>query len=181
MDARFEVRGEARPERFLAALYGVIAMVLGGGTWSAIGALFGPWSLLAAPGPGWLVGWACRHGARRMDTLIRVIAWLESLAAVLAGLLALSAFTVIQSSPDSGLSLGAVGSGCLRMFSEPPWLGAAAVLLGMIGTWHSLREADARRGRTQAPGPVGDVPRIDRVAGRPPARPTRRESDSQAA
>jgi hypothetical protein len=136
---------QIRPEHFLASLYGILALVLGTTVWSAMAAVFGQWSLLAVPGLGWLIAWACRYGGRRADTVVRVAAWLLALAGVLVALFMFSAFSVTQSSPDSGFRFRAVGLGYLGLFAEPPWFGSAAVLLALAGAWSALRDRPSRR------------------------------------
>jgi hypothetical protein len=133
------------PEHFLAALYGLFAIALGATVWSAMAAVFGVWALSAAPGLGWLIAWTCRYGGRRTDAFVRVAAWLLALAGVLLALFAFSAFSVTQSSPDSGFRLHSVGLEYLRLFAEPPWFGSAAVLLALAGTRHALRDRPSRR------------------------------------
>jgi len=133
------------PEHFLAALYGIFTLLLGATVWSAMAAVFGVWSLPAVPGLGWMIAWACRYGGRCADTVVRATAWLLALAGVLLALFVFSAFSVTQSSPDSGFLLHAVGPEYLRLFAEPPWFGSAAVLLALAGAWRALRERPARR------------------------------------
>jgi hypothetical protein len=137
--------GEVVPEHFLALFYGLLALALGATVWSAMAAVFGLWSLSAAPGLGWLIAWACRYGGRRPDTSVRVTAWLLGLAGVLVALFAFSAFSVTQTSPDSGFQLRAVALEYVRLFAEPPWFGSAAVLLALAGTWRALRGRPLRR------------------------------------
>jgi len=133
------------PEHFLASLHGIFALALGVAVWSAMAAVFGGWSLPAAPGLGWLIAWACRYGGRRTDAFVRVAAWLLALAGVLLALFVFSAFSVTQGSPDSGFRFHAVGLEYLRLFAEPPWFGSAAVLLALVGTWRAVRDRPARR------------------------------------
>ena len=133
------------PEHSLASLYGFFALALGATVWSAMAAVFGVWSLLAVPGLGWMIAWACCYGGRRTDAFVRAVAWLLALAGVLFALFVFSAFSLTQSSPDSGLRLQAVGLEFLRLFAEPPWFGAAAVLLTLAGTWRALRDRPPRR------------------------------------
>ena len=133
------------PEHFLASLYGILALALGAAVWSAMAAVFGVWSLVAVPGLGWLIAWACRYGGRRTDAFVRAVAWLLALAGVLLALFAFSAFSVTQSSPDSGFRFHAVGLECLGLFAEPPWFGSAAVLLALAGARRALRDRPARR------------------------------------
>jgi hypothetical protein len=123
------------PEHFLALLHGFFALALGATVWSAMAAVFGVWSLPTAPGLGWLIAWACRYGGRCADTVVRATAWLLALAGVLLALFVFSAFSVTQSSPDSGFLLHAVGLEYLRLFAEPPWFGSAAILLALAGAW----------------------------------------------
>jgi hypothetical protein len=139
----------AVPEHFLAAICGILALALGAAVWSAMAAVFGAWSLLAAPGLGWMVAWACRYGGRRADPFVLATAWLLSLAGVLLALFAFSAFSVTQTSPDSGFQLRAVGLECLRLFTEPPWFGSAAVLLALAGARRALRYRRSRRADSQ--------------------------------
>lgn len=132
-------KSEVVPEHFLALLYGSGALVLGAAVWSAMAVLFGLWSLLAAPGLGWLIGWACRYGGRREDSFIRTSAWLLSAAGALSALFVQSAFSVTQSSPDAGFQARAVGLEYWRLFADPPWFGSATMLLALAGTWRVLR------------------------------------------
>jgi len=169
---------EVFPEHFLASLYGTLALALAATVWSAMAAVFGPWSLPAAPGVGWLIGWACRHGGRRMDPVIRAVSWLLALAGALLALFAFSVFSATQTSPDSGLQLRLVGAEYLRLFAEPPWFGSAAVLIVLSGTWYSLRGPVRRRTAVRLTGEslrdLGEAsPRAER---RPPD-----ERDSRAA
>ena len=148
--------GEAGPEHFLASFYGLLALSLGATVWSAMAAVFSLWSLLAVPGLGWLIAWACRYGGRRTDTFVRAAAWLLAVAGVLLGLFAFSAFSVTQTSPDSGFQVRPVAFEYLRLFAEPPWFGSAAVLLALAGVWRALRDPPSRRtaarsGRRSAP------------------------------
>jgi len=156
VDPSFNKEGEAGPEHFLASFYGISALSLGATVWSATAAVFGLWSLLAVPALGWLVAWACRHGGRRTDTFIRAAAWFLALAASLLALFAFSAFSVTQTSPDSGFQIRAVASEYLRLFAEPPWFGSAAVLLALTGAARALHDPPsgrtaARPGRRSAP------------------------------
>jgi hypothetical protein len=146
VDSSFVAEAEAGPEHFLASFYGVFALLLAAAAWSGMAAVFGPWSLAAAPGMGWLIAWACRYGGRRTDTIVRATAWLLGLAGTLLALLAFSAFSVSQTSPDSGLGLRAVALDYLRLFAEPPWFGSAAIVLAMAGVGRALRDQPARRG-----------------------------------
>jgi hypothetical protein len=132
-------------EHFLASLYGSAAAVLVAVVWSSVAAVFGLWSLLAAPGAGWLIGWACRHGGRRLDTAVRVTGWLLSASGAALALLAFSAFSAGQASPDAGLQLRVLGVEYLRLFAEPPWFGSAAVLLALNGTSRALRDRPSGR------------------------------------
>lgn len=145
MDALSAEADPIGPEHFLAALYGFFALALGATVWSAMAAVFGAWSLVAAPGLGWLVAWACRHGGRCADTVVRVVAWLLAIAGVLLALFAFSAFSVTLGSPDSGFRLHAVGLEYVRLFAEPPWFGSAAILLTLAGAWCALRDGPLRR------------------------------------
>jgi hypothetical protein len=133
------------PEHFLALLYGVSALAIGATVWSAMAAVFGAWSLPVVPGLGWLVAWACRYGGRRTDAFVRSVAWLLALAGVLLALFMFSVFSATLGSPDSGFRLQAVGLEYLRLFTEPPWFGSAAVLLALVGTWRALRDRPPRR------------------------------------
>jgi hypothetical protein len=132
-------------EHFLAALYGAGAIALAATVWSGMAAVFGAWSLPAAPGLGWVIAWACRYGGRRTDAGVRATAWLLAIAGVLLALFEFSAFSATQGAPDSGLRLQAVGIEYLRLFTEPPWFGSAAVLLALAGTRGALRDRPARR------------------------------------
>jgi hypothetical protein len=136
---------EIVPEHFLAVLYGVGALGLGAAVWSAMAVLFGLWSLLAAPGLGWMIGWASRYGGRSMDPHVRVTAWIAGLVGALSALFVSSAFSVTQTSPDAGLRLGAVGTEYLKLFTEPPWFGSSALLLTLVGVRRALRESSQRR------------------------------------
>jgi hypothetical protein len=136
---------EAGPEHFLASFCGVFALLLAAAVWSGMAAVFGPWSLAAAPGMGWLIAWACRYGGRRADAFVRATAWLLGLAGTLLALLAFSAFSATQASPDSGFDSRAVALEYLRLFAEPPWFGSAAVLLALAGVRRALREWPAPR------------------------------------
>jgi len=138
------------PEHFLATLYGLCALALGASVWSAMAVIFGPWSLPAAPAMGWLIGWACRHGGRRMDSLIRATAWLLALLGALIALFAFCAFSVTQTSPDAGFQSRVVGLEYLRLFSEPPWFGSAALLLVLAGAWRALGDRNRSRPRAAA-------------------------------
>ena len=133
------------PEHLLASIYGLLALALGAAVWSATAVVFGVWSLPAAPGLGWLIGWACRHGGRRPDTFIRSLAWLLGFAGTVSALFVSSSFSVTQASPDSGFQLPTVALEFLRLFAEPPWFGSVAILAALSGTWVSLRERDAGR------------------------------------
>lgn len=133
------------PEHFLAALYGLCALALGAAVWSAMAVIFGVWSLPAAPAMGWLIGWASRHGGRRMDPLIRATAWLIALLGALVALFAFCAFSVTQTSPDAGFQPRDVGLEYLRLFSEPPWFGSVALLLVLAGAWRALGDRSRRR------------------------------------
>jgi hypothetical protein len=137
---------EVVPEHLLASLYGLCALALGATVWSAMAAVFGAWSLPAAPGLGWLIAWACRYGGRRTDAFVRSAAWVLACAGALLALLVFSAFSVTQTSPDSGFQIRAVGLEYLRLFAEPPWFGSAALLLALAGTWRVLDERRSRRG-----------------------------------
>ncbi len=139
MEPLFETSEEAVPEHSLAALHGLGALVVGAAAWSGAAAVFGPWALPAAAGLGWLVAWSCRYGGRALDTPIRVIAWLLSLAAVLSGLAALSVFSVLQAAPDASLDPRQEVAGAWSLFAEPPWFGSAAVLLALVGAGRALR------------------------------------------
>jgi hypothetical protein len=142
------------PEHFLALLYGSAALVLGGAVWSAMPPLFGGWSLLAAPGLGWLIGWSTRHGGRRLDAFVRTAAWLLAASGAVLALFAACAFLVTQSSPDAGFQIRVVGAEYLRLFAEPPWFGSLTVVLALGGTWRSLRVRARRR-------PVGGGAALD--------------------
>ncbi len=133
------------PEHFLAALYGLFAIALGATVWSAMAAVFGVWSLSAAPGLGWLIAWTCRYGGRRTDAFVRVAAWLMALAGVLLALLVFSAFSVTRARPTRASDSARLVSGTSGLFAEPPWFGSAAVLLALVGTWRALRDRPARR------------------------------------
>ncbi len=148
VDPTFSDQGEAVPEHYLALLYGLSALVLGAAVWSAMAVLFGPWSLLAAPGLGWLIGWASRHGGRRADTSVRTMAWLLSLAGTLGALFLQCAFSVTQTSPDAGFQIRVVGAEYGRLFTEPPWFGSFTICFALGGTWRALRDRPRRR-----PGP----------------------------
>jgi hypothetical protein len=139
MDDLFAAPEEAVPEHSLAALHGLAALVVGTFAWSGAAALFGGWSLLAAPGLGWLVAWACRYGARRMSAGVRAIAWSLSIGSALAGLAALATFSVLQASPDAGLDGRGVAEAAWSLFAAPPWFGSFVVLLVMPGTSRALR------------------------------------------
>jgi hypothetical protein len=145
VDSSFVAEDEARPEHFLASFYGTFALLLAAAVWSAMAAVFGPWSLAAAPGMGWLIAWSCRYGGRRADTFVRATAWLLGFAGTLLALLVFSAFSVTQTSPDSGFDSRAVALEYLRLFAEPPWFGSAAVLLAMAGVRRALRVGPDRR------------------------------------
>ena len=141
--------GEASPEHFLASFYGIFALALGATVWSGLAAIFGPWSLPAAPGLGWMIAWACRHGGRCTDSFVRVAGWLLGIVGVLFALFVFTTFSVTQSSPDSGLQLRAVGIEYLRLFAEPPWFGSVAVLLTLAGARCALRDPGPRRRATR--------------------------------
>ena len=162
------------PEHFLASLYGILALVLGAAVWSAMAAVFGVWSLVAVPGLGWLIAWACRYGGRRTDAFVRAVAWLLAFAGVLLALFVFSAFSATQSSPDSGFRFRAVGLEYLGLFAEPPWFGSAAVLLALAGARRALRDRPSRRAtRRQVLEPVRTVaavrPGAPRAAGEEPS------------
>jgi hypothetical protein len=178
VDSYLTAGGEAGPEHFLASFYGIIALALGAMVWSAMATLFGVWSLLAVPGLGWLIAWACRYGGRRADTIVRTVAWLLAIAGVLLALFVFSAFSVTQTSPDSGFLLPAVGLECLRLFAEPPWFGSAAVLLALAGTWRALRDRPSRRADTRLG--LRSVPAFERARPGLP-RAAADESGSRAA
>ncbi len=178
MDTPSAEAGRIEPEHSLATLYGILALVLGATVWSALAALFGVWSLPAAPGLGWLIAWACRYGGRRADTMVRATASLLAFTGVLLALFAFSAFSVTQASPDSGFQLHVVGLECLRLFAEPPWFGSAAVLLALAGAWRALRERPPRRNG----GRTGREPMLAIAGARPRTpRTSARESGSRAA
>jgi hypothetical protein len=162
-------QGEVVPEHFLALLYGFTALLLGGAVWSAMPPLFGVLSLLAAPGLGWLIGWASRHGGRVTDTFIRTLAWLMALAAALLSLLISLAFMVTQTSPDAGFQLRDVGVEYVRLFTEPPWFGSLAVILTLAGTWRALNDRPTRR--KAAGAAVGPQTRLSPAAPTPAAAP----------
>jgi hypothetical protein len=144
VDPSFMAEGEAVPEHFLAWLYGISALVLGAAVWSAMVAVSGPWALPAVPALGWMIAWACRYGGRRTDTFVRVVAWVLVPAGVLLALFAFSTFSVTQTSPVSGFQLPTVGLEYVRLFTEPPWLGSAAILLALAGAGRALRDRPAR-------------------------------------
>lgn len=163
MNPSLTEKDETGPEHFLASFYGILALSLGATVWSAMAAVFGLWSLLAVPGLGWLVAWACRYGGRYTDTFVRVAAWLLALAGSLLALFAFSAFSVTRTSPDSGFQIRGVAFECLRLFAEPPWFGSAAVLLALAGAWRALRDPPSRRtaarpGRRSVPALEGARP-----------------------
>ena len=175
VDSSSDAAGEAGPEHFLASFYGIFALLLAASVWSAMAAVFGPWSLPAAPGMGWLIAWACRYGGRCADTFVRAAGWLLALAGTLIALLTFSAFSVTQTSPDSGFESRAVAMEYLRLFVEPPWFGSAAVLLALAGAGRALSGRPALRpttlpGRTASP----DFEGIRRQT--PPAAPDERGS-----
>lgn len=138
MDPVFDPPAEAMPERSLAALHGLVALAIGAFVWSGAAAVFGMWALPVAPALGWLVAWSCRYGGRSLDTAVRVIAWLLSLAAVLAALAAVMVFSALQGS-HAGLDARQVLAGSWALFAEPPWFGSAAVLLTLVGAGRALR------------------------------------------
>jgi hypothetical protein len=157
------------PEHFLAALHGVFALALGATVWSAMAAVFGVWSLPAAPGLGWMIAWACRHGGCCADTVVRATAWLMALAGALFALFVFSVFSVTQSSPDSGFLLHTVGIEYLRLFAEPPWFGSAALLLTLAGALRALRDRPSRRASVRpglglARAAAGTCPGVPRAA-----------------
>jgi len=166
------------PEHFLAVLHGLAALVLGAAVWSALAALFGPWSLLVAPGLGWLVAWACRYGGRRPDGFVKGAAWLMAPAGVSLALLAFSAFSVTQSPPDSSQRLRSIGVVYAGLFTEIPWSGSVAVLLALAGAWFALREGPARLGTSRAAVGPTRVIAGERSVG---PRPTGEEAGSRAA
>jgi len=178
MDTPSAEVGQVVPEHFLASLYGIFALALGAVVWSAMAAVFGAWSLPAAPGLGWMIAWACRHGGRRTDTFVRAAAWLLAFAGALLALFAFSAFSVTQTSPDSGFRLHAVGLEYLRLFAEPPWFGSAAVLLALAGARRAQHDRPSRRADTR---PVRE-PMLTVGGARPGApRAAAGESGSRAA
>lgn len=145
MDASFAEADPTPPEPFLALLHGCFALLLGAAVWSAMAVIFGAWSLPAAPALGWMIAWACRYGGRRSDALVRAEAWLLALGGIVLALFAYSAFSVTQSSPDSGFRLQAIALECLGLLTDPPWFGSAAVLLALAGARRALRAGPPRR------------------------------------
>ena len=125
-------------EHFLAVLCGLGGALLGALAWSGAAALFDEWSLLAAPGIGWLAAWSCSYGARRPDAFSRSASWVLGALGVVSGLAAYSAFSVAQASSGSGLPAGLVGAELLRLLSSPPWFGSSAVLLALAGVPRAL-------------------------------------------
>jgi len=154
VEPRLQTPGEVVPERFLAFLYGLGAVAVGAAVWSAMAVLGDLWSLPAVPVLGWMIGWACQHGGRRMDPVIRVTAWLATVAGALLALLMSTAFSLTQASPDGGFQAGAVGLEYVRFFTEPPWFGSATVVLALAGAWWALRDAAPSR-RVARPAPAG--------------------------
>jgi hypothetical protein len=126
------------PEHFLAVSYGLVAGLLGASVWSGFAAVFDGWSLLVAPGVGWLTAWACSYGARRPDDFSRSAAWVLAALGIVVGLVAYGAFSVAHASPDDGLTAGALGTELLRLVSAPPWFASAAVLLALAGVPRAL-------------------------------------------
>ncbi len=164
METRLDPADPIVPEHVLATSYGILALVLGAAAWSGMAVVFGAWSLPAAPGLGWLIAWACRHGGRRGDGFVRVAAWLLAPAGAVLALLASSAFAVAQGSPDSGFGLRSTGAEFARLFTEAPWFGSAAVVLTLAGARFALRDRPSRRAAAR---PSLDLARA--VGDRPPA------------
>jgi hypothetical protein len=149
--------GRSVPEHFLAMLYGLVALGLGAAAWSGMAAVFGVWSLPAAPGLGWMIAWACRYGGRHADRSIHALAWSLASTGVLLALALFSAYTSAQVSPDSGPRVRALLHEGLRLFTEPPWLGSGALLLALAGARRALQERPPRRTDTRAiAGPKRD-------------------------
>ena len=102
----------------------------------------------------------------------------RSHAGALLALFAFSAFSVTQTSPDSGFRLHAVGLEYLRLFAEPPWFGSAAVLLALAGARRAQHDRPSRRADTR---PVRE-PMLTVGGARPGApRAAAGESGSRAA
>ncbi len=125
-------------EHYLAVFYGLGGALLGACVWSGAAAVFDEWSLLAAPGVGWLAAWSCSYGARRPDGFSRSASWVLATAGIVSGLAVYCAFSLAQASPYSDLRVDAVGGELLRLISAPPWFGSVAVLLAIAGVPRAL-------------------------------------------
>lgn len=151
-------------EHFLAVSYGLGAALLGAAAWSGAAAVFDGWALLAAPGVGWLAGWACSYGARRPDGFSRAASWVLGTVGILAGLVAYCAFSVVQAAPDSGLTPGLLGTELVALLSAPPWFGSAAVVLALAGVPRALAGQEVVR--APVPDLVGAEP-VEATAAEP--------------
>ncbi len=156
-------------EHSLAVLHGLGGALLGAAVWSGAAAVFDAWSLLAAPGVGWLAAWSCSRGTRP-DGFGRAASWVLGTVGILCGLLAYCAFSVAHASPDSEFQLQVLGAEYLRLLSAPPWFGSAAVLLALAGVPRALAARAPRASLTP-------VPRPERL----PAPAPRRASDESRA
>ncbi|MBI5710798.1 MAG: hypothetical protein HZC42_10910 [Candidatus Eisenbacteria bacterium] len=123
----------------VGALYGLGALLLATLAWSGLAVLAEPAALPAAAGMGWLVGWAYRYGAGRVDRAGEALAALLSVVAVLSGSFLLVSFAVTQASVDVGAWSEPVRREYLRLFVEAPWFGAFSLLLALAGTGRALR------------------------------------------
>lgn len=154
-------------EHYLAVFCGLGGALLGACVWSGAAAVFDEWSLLGAPGVGWLAAWSCSYGARRPDGFSRSASWVLGTAGIVSGLAAYCAFSVAQASPYSDLRADIVGGELLRLISAPPWFGSVAVLLALAGVPRALageepRALDGRVPRaTVIPLPGGPLTRAD--------------------
>ena len=138
MDPRHDRMDEPAAEHVPALLPGLAAALLGALVWSGAAAVFNEWSLVAAPGVGWLAAWGCSHGARRPDDFSRRASWVLGALGILAGLLAYCAFSAARSAPGSGLTAGVLAAGWFGLLAAPPWFGPAAVLLALAGVARAL-------------------------------------------
>ncbi len=139
--------GQPPAARIAGVLYGLGAMLLATLVWSGLAVLAEPAALPVAAGMGWLVGWAYRYGAGRVDRAGEALAAFLSVVAVLSGSFLLVSFAVTQTSADAGAWSEPVRREYLRLFVEAPWFGAFSLLLALAGTGWAL---GLRRPRSSA-------------------------------